>query len=100
LKKFKVVVLYDAVIDYKEALLYYRKISPKVAEKFSSVTDDAIGDLKKNPFYQIRYDEFRMKAIKDFPYIIHYIVNETTSTVSIYGIRNSYGSPDKYPSVK
>jgi hypothetical protein len=40
-----------------------------------------------------------MKVVKHFPYIIHYIVDEKTFTISVYGIRNSYQDPGKYPKV-
>lgn len=97
MKQFKVIILKDAITDLNEALAYYNNIHPSIAIKFSSSINSAFKDLKKNPFYQIRYDEFRMKVVKHFPYIIHYIVDENTFTISVYGIRNSYQNPGKYP---
>src|SRR5690554_1844316 len=64
---------------------------------FIKLVNTALNDLKKNPHYQIRYDNFRMKIVKKFPYVIHYILDENRQIVFVYGIRNSYQDPDKYP---
>lgn len=100
MKKFKIRLLDDATYDLNTAFDYYKNINPKLAKKFFTAIDATISDLKKNPFYQIRYELFRMKTVKHFPFIIHFIVDEFTYTVFIYGIRNSYQNTDKYPSFK
>lgn len=100
MKRFKVYLLDDAVKEFEKAFNYYHTINPTLSKKFYSATNRAINDLKINPFYQIRYDEFRMKMVKKFPFIIHFIINEDTHIVSIYVIRNSYQNPEKYPTKK
>jgi len=97
MKQFKILILDIATDDFNEALEYYKNINPKLGKKFYSSINSAINDLKKNPFYQVRYDEFRMKIVKYFPYIIHYIIDEQNKIVAVYGIRNSHQSPEKYP---
>ncbi|MBI2258941.1 MAG: type II toxin-antitoxin system RelE/ParE family toxin [Flavobacteriia bacterium] len=97
MKKFKILILNQASEEFEEAFEYYKEINPKIAKKFFNQTNIALNDLKKNPFYQIRYDDFRMKIVKKFPYIIHYIVDENSKNVTVYGIRNSYQNPDSYP---
>ena len=99
MKKFKVKLLDEAVNDLEIALDYYQKINPKLAIKFFAATESTFSNLKKNPFYQIRYELFRMKTIKHFPYIVHFIVDELNHIVFVYGIRNSYQNTDKYPTL-
>lgn len=94
---FKILILDEAIEDFKMVFKYYEKINPKLAKKFHSAVNTSFSDLKRNPFYQIRYDEFRMKSVKKFPYIVHYIIKEVDKTVSIYGIRNSSQNPDDFP---
>ena len=65
--KFKSRILNEAIDDFEKAYAYYKKINVKVANNFFSQTNKAFNDLKKNPFNQIRYDEFRMKTVKNFP---------------------------------
>lgn len=97
MKSFSIRVLAAAEEDLDEAFEYYADISPKLAERFIKIVNVALNDLKKNPHYQIRYDNFRMKIVKKFPYVIHYILDENRQIVFVYGIRNSYQDPDKYP---
>jgi toxin ParE1/3/4 len=97
MKKFKILILNQASEEFEEAFEYYKKINPKLAKKFFNQTNISLNDLKKNPFYQIRYDDFRMKIVKKFPYIIHYIVYENSNNVTVYGILNSNQNPDSSP---
>ena len=97
MKSYTVRVLASAEADLDEAFEYYSDISPKLGQRFIKLVNAALNDLKKNPNYQIRYDNFRMKIVNKFPYIIHYILDENRQIVFVYGIRNSYQNPDKYP---
>lgn len=94
MKKFKIVLYEDAITDFNKALEYYRNITPAVTKKFYNAVNSTFNDLKKNPFYQIRYDNFRLKPVKKFPYLLHFIVDENIKTVFVYGIRNSHQLPD------
>ena len=94
MKSYKIVLYKDAILDLKQALDYYQKINPEIAQKFYQVTNTTLEQLKRNPFYQIRYDEFRLKVIKGFPYIIHFIVEENNKTVKVFGIRNHHQDPE------
>lgn len=98
MKKFEIIILDAAHLDFEIAFNYYNEIRPTLADKFYNRTNTAFKDLIKNPFYQVRYDNFRMKIIQNFPYIIHFIINENEQTVIVYGIRNAYQDPKKYPS--
>ena len=94
MKRFKVLVLDEAENDFIKAIEYYKTINLTVAKKFYKATNTTLNDLKKNPFYQIRYDDFRMKMIKGFPYVLHFTVDEKLQTAFVYGIRNTYLNPD------
>ncbi len=94
MKKFKIVLYDDAIADFNKALNYYRNISPAVAKKFYSAVNATFNILKKNPFYQIRYDNFRLKLVKKLLYLLHFIVDENAKTVFVYGIRNAHQNPE------
>lgn len=91
---FAVVVFIEAVSDISKATDYYKNISPALAKKFHSSLNSAFSALKKNPFCQIRYDTFRLKLVKKFPYILHFTIDEKSKTVFIYGVRNAHQDPD------
>lgn len=97
MKMFNIRIINQASEELQEAFDYYHQVNPKIAKKFFNQTNVALSDLKKNPFYQIRYVDFRMKIVKKIPYIIHFIVDQKNDIVLVYGIRNSYQNPDSYP---
>lgn len=99
MKKYKVILLDEAIKDFTDAFNYYKEINAKLANQFYIYTDLAIKDLKKNLHYQVRYDDFRMKIIKKFPFIIHFRIDETNFRVLIYGVRNSYQNPKTFPKI-
>jgi plasmid stabilization system protein ParE len=82
------IFLHDAAkSEIKEALNYYFNISKQVAIHFSYEIDRAIEILKLNPKFEIRYKDYRVLQIGSFPYLFHFIVNETDKRVEIYGLR-------------
>ncbi len=89
----KIVILHEAILEFGIAINYYKNRSANVAKKFYTSTNSTFKTLQKNPFYQIRYDNFRLKLIKNFPYLIHYTVEEK-KTVYVYGIRHAHSNPD------
>ena len=93
MKRFKILLHEDAIADLKIALQYDREIGASLENRFLIQANKALEELIKNPFYQIRYDNFRMKVVKKFPYVIHFIVDENESIVYVYGIRNSLQNP-------
>jgi toxin ParE1/3/4 len=97
MNSFSVRVLASAETDLDEAFEYYSGINPELGQRFIKHIDSALNDLKENPYYQIRYDNFRMKIVRKFPYVIHYTLDENRKIVFVYGIRKSYQNPDKYP---
>ena len=94
MKNYKALVYNEAKADYNEALKYYQNVSSAVAKKFRNAVAAAIKDIQKNPFYEVKYDDFRLKLVKKFLYLIHYIVNENDNTLYIYGIRNTSKDPN------
>ena len=52
---YKIVIIDEAKIDFKEALLWYKKIDPKLAKRFHLSFKESLVIIKKNPF-QIPYN--------------------------------------------
>lgn len=70
---YKIIILDDANNDFREAISYYKNIKPTLAKAFITAVKTAINDLKKNPFYEVRYNDFRLKIGKKIPlrYTLH-----------------------------
>lgn len=96
---FKVALSKDAKQDLKGICDFYQKISPNIKLKFITNFNLTIEQLKINPYYQIRYDSFRMRQVVKFPIVIHFIVLEKSNTVQIFGIRHAKQNPENYPKI-
>lgn len=77
----------DAVTDF------YSDISIELGERFLQNFDECLLELEQFPFFQIRYDEIRIRQVKNFPILLHYILYELTRTVVIFGVR----FPENFP---
>lgn len=76
---YKKILLPHAFQDIKEINLYYKSDSGILVKKFNDNLKVEINLISKNPLlFQIRYDNFRVSKIKDFPYIIHFEIFENT----------------------
>jgi len=76
---YKIVILEEAKADYKESLLFYKKINPKLAVRFNDSFKKSIAFITKNPFqFQIKYDDVRIIFFRTFPYAIHYSIYENS----------------------
>lgn len=73
--------------DIQEAIDYYKSISPKLAKEFLSRIREAVKFILQNPFGDdVMYKNIRMCKLKQFPYHIHYIVEEQSKTIVILAV--------------
>ena len=64
-------------IDIIEAVEYYKNIDPQLAKQFLFRIGEATTYIAKFPLgFQIKYKEVRTLLLKQFPYHIHYLVDE------------------------
>lgn len=94
---FTVVIEKRALKDAQKAINYYDEQLIGLGEKFNKALDKHIATIGKNPFYQLRYKDYRALPIKKFPYIIVFYVNENTNTVFISAVFNAKQNPKKLP---
>lgn len=94
---FKVLISKDAKLDFKEASEHYGMISSELKKKFRENFYSTIEQLKQIPHFQIRYDDFRMRQVKGFPVMIHYILIQDREIIKIYGVRFAQQNPENYP---
>lgn len=82
---YKKILLPHAFQDIKEINLYYKSLNATLVNRFNENLKYEIKMISKNPFlFQVRYKNFRVSKIKDFPFIIHYEIFE--NSVIINGI--------------
>lgn len=82
-----------AETDVEEAIDNYISKSLKVAQKFYHSVQNSYDSLEKNPFFQIRYLDYRCLPIKGFPYMIHFTVDAEKNIVFVHPIINTDKGP-------
>lgn len=79
---YKIIIVDDAKIDFRESFHWYKDINPKLAVQFKISFKQSLGIIKKNPLlFQIRYDDVRIILFETFPYSIHYTINKNLIVV-------------------
>lgn len=79
---YKIVIIDEAKIDFRESLFWYKNVNPKLAKRFHLSFKESLSIIKKNPFhFQIRYNEVRIIMLTTFPYLIHYTINKNTIVI-------------------
>ena len=91
---FRVKIVPRAHKDVQEGIDYYNTQQKGLGRKFHREIKSSIASIKKNPFFQIRYDEVRCLPVNKFPFMIHFTVNEDKNTVTIYAIINTSLDPN------
>ena len=89
---YKIVIIDEAKIDFKETLFWYKNVDPKLAKRFHLSFKESLAIIKKNPFhFQIRYNDVRIIMLTTFPYLIHFTVEKNRIVIkAIYhSSRNS-----------
>ncbi len=94
---FTVVIEPRAVTDIQKAIDYYDELLPGLGERFNAAVTNHIAAIKLNPFYQVRYKDYRAMPISKFPYMVLFYIDETIKTVYIIAVFNTWQNTEKLP---
>ncbi len=95
---YKVSLLSSAHKDLEKAFDYYiHEVNLGTAKKFNKQLQEAYKALSINPFYEVRYKDYRFLPLKTFPFNIIFTLNELDNTVKIYSVFHSSLNPSKHP---
>lgn len=88
---YKIVIIDEAKIDFKETLFWYKNVDPKLAKRFHLSFKESLAIIKKNPFHFQIHNDVRIIMLTTFPYLIHFTVGKNDSVIkAIYhSSRNS-----------
>lgn len=93
---FKIKIETDAKLDIQQAISWYNKQQKGLGKKFYSVLMKHIEGLKKNPHYEIRYDNVNCLPVKKFPFMIHFTVDKTEKIVSVRSVFHTSIDPENW----
>ena len=84
-------------VDVIEAIDYYKNINPELAKQFLFRIREAKAYIARYPLgFQIKYNNVRTLLLKQFPYHIHYLIDDTKKVIVIIAIINAYKNPADY----
>lgn len=79
-------MLKKALKDLQNAIDYYDEQKIGLGLRFNKVIEKHFIAIIKKPHFQIRYQNVRCLPVKKFPYMIHFTVDEKTTTIHIEAI--------------
>ncbi|OFY88669.1 MAG: hypothetical protein A3K10_16900 [Bacteroidetes bacterium RIFCSPLOWO2_12_FULL_31_6] len=84
----------DDIID---ATAYYKKINLELAKQFLFRIREAKAYIARSPLgFQIKYSQVRTLLLKQFPYHIHYLIDDSKKIIVILAIIHAYKNPTDY----
>jgi plasmid stabilization system protein ParE len=85
--RYKSVIENLAKEDLREAIKWYNSQQIGLGQKFFASIKKTIDQLKLYPqSSQIRYNEVHTAVVENYPYLIHYYVNQEIKTIIIIGV--------------
>lgn len=83
--------------DIIEAVDYYKKINPELAKQFLFRIREAKAYIARSPLgFQIKYNTVRTLLLRQFPYHIHYFIDDTKQQIIILAVIHAYKNPQDY----
>ncbi|TRX32417.1 type II toxin-antitoxin system RelE/ParE family toxin [Flavobacterium sp. ZT3R18] len=83
--------------DIEDVVDYYISINPELATVFLDRVEEAKKYIADFPLaFQIKYKNVRTVLLKQFPYHIHYIVDDSKKQIVVLAIIHAYKNPKDY----
>lgn len=86
-------------VDIIDIVDYYKKINPELAKQFLFRLREASVYISRSPMsFQIRYKGVRTLLLKQFPFHVHYLIDDKQKQIVILAIIHAYRNPTDYSS--
>lgn len=83
--------------DITNATDYYKNINPELAKQFLFRVREAKAYIARSPLgFQVKYNQVRTLLLRQFPYHIHYLIDEPKKVIVILAIIHAYKNPNDY----
>jgi hypothetical protein len=93
---FSLVIDPRAIRDVQEVVDYYDLQQTGLGKRFEAALNKHLLSLEKNPFFSIRYDTVRCLLLKDFPFMVHFTVDEEKQVVTVRAVFHTALNPKKW----
>lgn len=91
---YKITILPIADLDIRENIKWYNEQKTGLGKQFYSKVKSRVSYIQKYPFsYQVKYRNTRSALIENFPFLIHYRIEEAKKTIVVLGVTRSSRDP-------
>jgi plasmid stabilization system protein ParE len=95
--KYQIVNRPGVKVDIINAVDYYKTISPELASQFLLRILEAKDQIARYPqSFEIKYKNVRTLLLKQFPFHIHYLIDELHQQIIILSVIHAYKNPMDY----
>jgi plasmid stabilization system protein ParE len=85
------------IFDIEDIVDYYISINPELATAFLDRVEEAKKYIADFPLaFQIKYKNVRTVLLEQFPYHIHYIVDDVKKQIVVLAVIHAYKNPKDY----
>jgi plasmid stabilization system protein ParE len=92
---YKIVIIPLAIEDIRESALWYEARLKGLGKRFTSEVRERIRSIRQNPrIANVRYENVRAVVLIAYPFMIHYILDESKRTVIIIGVLHTSRNPE------
>lgn len=92
--RYKSVILLKAKDDLREAAKWYNQARTGLGKELLARFRERLAELRNNPLTcQIRYSEVHTTLVEQFPYMIHYYVDQQNKTIVVLSILHTSRNP-------
>jgi hypothetical protein len=94
MKRFTVLFSKQSIIDIEEAIVFYNEQQRGLGNTFHTDFEKTYKSIIINPYFaSVKYDNVRCATLNKFPFSVHYIVDDTTLSVLIVSVFNTWKEP-------
>ncbi len=83
--------VYDEI---QNGITYYNTKQKGLGRKFHIAVKSSFEIIRESPFYQVRYENVRCFPVTKFPFMVHYIIDESNNTIIVYALINTHLDPE------
>jgi len=81
--------------DIEESFKWYNNQKKGLGNQFINRIRAKVARLKQNPFiFQIRYSQIRTAIIDQFPFLIHYYIDEIQKQIVVIAVLHTSKNPE------
>lgn len=84
----------EAGQDIQRGIDWYNEQQSGLGKEFHAELKANLNKLKTNPFYQVRYGNIHCLPLKNYPYMIHFTIDEEKQMITVRALFNTFRNPN------